>query len=550
MHIINNDKSANNKSVLPIGGTLFNNRIWPAACAAVMLLFANAAFAAPPVAVDDTRTIPANTSVTLNPLINDYDPDGDRIVVVSVGAASNGTTTLNPDGSIRYVPEAGFTGVDQFSYTIMEETEEAHTASATVTIHVMEERLMDRLTSDNLRSLGQSLDTVCTTLREIPDDQLSNARRDLLQRCNALDTLTDPSQLNDIWRQIAPEEAVAQLRVAADASRIQLNAVNQRLQQIQSGGLGYSVFSLNGIALAETGASGGGASGDQSIWSRFGTFLTVQYDGAERDMTELENGYDYSALSFTAGVDYRLDAERVAGIALGRTRNDLKYSNQAGNLETDIISLIVFGSRQKGRFAIDMQLGYAETQFESRRHIQYSENAESVDVTLRGATSGSQWLFNTQIQWEWHRDALSLYPFARVDYLRNSTRGYGEQGDSGLAMAFSRQSMQQVTVVTGVQGTYAISRSWGVLIPSVELALLGDAHSDFDPVTARFAYDPDPGNSFNLRNDGGESRYGQVTLGTSALFARGASAFLQYRQLVSYSNLSAYQIQAGIRYEL
>jgi outer membrane autotransporter protein len=197
-----------------------------------------------------------------------------------------------------------------------------------------------------------------------------------------------------------------------------------------------------------------------------------------------------------------------------------------------------------------MQIGYADTRFESQRHIQYTENSTSVEEILRGSTYGSQWLFNTQVQWEWHRQALSLYPFAGVDYVRNHTRGYGEQGNSGLAMSFSNQSMEQITLAAGIQGSYAISRSWGVLIPTAELTMLSDVQSDFDPVTARFAYDPDPGNSFNLQSDGGESRYFQVALGMSALFARGASAFIQYRHLLDYSNLNAYQVQAGIRYEL
>ena len=49
-------------------------------------------------------------------LLNDGDVEGDSIVAVLVAPPSNGTVVLNPNGSFVYVPNAGFFGVDTFSY--------------------------------------------------------------------------------------------------------------------------------------------------------------------------------------------------------------------------------------------------------------------------------------------------------------------------------------------------------------------------------------------------------------------------------------------------
>ena len=50
--------------------------------------------------------------------MNDSDPDGDAITVVSNTDASNGTVGVYADGSYVYTPDAGFSGPDSFEYTI------------------------------------------------------------------------------------------------------------------------------------------------------------------------------------------------------------------------------------------------------------------------------------------------------------------------------------------------------------------------------------------------------------------------------------------------
>lgn len=72
----------------------------------------------PPIANDDSATTVEDTPVTIDVLANDDDLDGDVLTVVSATAGASGTTEVNLDGTIRYTPNAGFTGNDAFSYVI------------------------------------------------------------------------------------------------------------------------------------------------------------------------------------------------------------------------------------------------------------------------------------------------------------------------------------------------------------------------------------------------------------------------------------------------
>ncbi len=500
-------------------------------------------FAAAPVTVDDARKISRDSSITINIVANDYDPDGNSLFVVSVGSPTHGNAVLQPDGSVFYTPPSSFTGSDSFTYIIQEDTEEGLTAAGTVVIDVTSTNYSVYTNNDNNSNLAAAIDGVCAQLRSSSDSELGAARRNLLERCNQLDELAagNPDGVGDLLDQFAPEETVTQMRVSGQSSRAQSNAVSQRLQQIKTGD---NSFTLNGRASA----SGGAAGADGETWSRLGLFSSVQFDSAKRDITELENGYDANARSLTVGLDYQLSDQLILGSAVGFTTSELDYAQQNGGLESDIVSLIAFGSWYLDRYALDVQVGYADTSFDSQRHIHY-DGMPGADDTVSGATDGQQWLANMQGQWTWNKNALTVYPFVRLDYLQSKTGGYVEQGDSGLAMMLGDQSMTQLTLSGGVQTTYAINTNWGVLVPTAQLTLLSDASSDYDPVVARFAYDPDPDNNFLIHSDGGDKSYAQLSVGTSAVFIHGVSAFVQYQQMFGYEKLQAFQVQAGIRYE-
>ncbi|ATA82573.1 hypothetical protein CGC53_09570 [Capnocytophaga leadbetteri] len=85
-----------------------------------------------PVAADDRTTTPIDTPVVVNVLTNDT-PNGATAPNV-VTNPTNGTTVVNPDGTIEYRPHTGFVGIDTFVYELCNTD---GCASATVTIEVV-----------------------------------------------------------------------------------------------------------------------------------------------------------------------------------------------------------------------------------------------------------------------------------------------------------------------------------------------------------------------------------------------------------------------------
>ena len=87
----------------------------------------------PPVAANDTATVAEEGRVVIPVLANDSDPDGDPLTVLSA-TADHGTVTINPDGTLRYLPNADFNGQDVIVYTISDANGARATASVLVTV--------------------------------------------------------------------------------------------------------------------------------------------------------------------------------------------------------------------------------------------------------------------------------------------------------------------------------------------------------------------------------------------------------------------------------
>ncbi|RNC87163.1 MAG: tandem-95 repeat protein [Winogradskyella sp.] len=86
------------------------------------------------VANDDAYNTEIDTQISGNVTDNDNDPEGDNFTVTSNTNPANGTLTINPDGTFTYTPNPGFTGNDQFTYTITDDNGATDTATVYITV--------------------------------------------------------------------------------------------------------------------------------------------------------------------------------------------------------------------------------------------------------------------------------------------------------------------------------------------------------------------------------------------------------------------------------
>jgi len=90
-----------------------------------------------PVAVNDTYNTGKGTTLTVpaaGVLVNDTDADGDALTAVLVSNPANGTLTLNANGSFTYVPNAGFSGTDSFTYKANDGAVDSAAATVNITV--------------------------------------------------------------------------------------------------------------------------------------------------------------------------------------------------------------------------------------------------------------------------------------------------------------------------------------------------------------------------------------------------------------------------------
>jgi hypothetical protein len=90
-----------------------------------------------PVAMDDQYSVVVDTDLNVNApgvLGNDSDPDGDTLSIRLVTGVTNGSLTLNQNGSFLYKPNAGFTGSDSFEYRATDGVGESNVAKVKIVV--------------------------------------------------------------------------------------------------------------------------------------------------------------------------------------------------------------------------------------------------------------------------------------------------------------------------------------------------------------------------------------------------------------------------------
>ena len=102
----------------------------------------------PPVAVADEYSTdfetPLVVEVASGVLSNDTDGDvGDVLSAVLDSDVSNGTLTLESDGSFTYTPEAGFSGTDSFDYVANDTTENSAVVTVMLTVASADNGVID-----------------------------------------------------------------------------------------------------------------------------------------------------------------------------------------------------------------------------------------------------------------------------------------------------------------------------------------------------------------------------------------------------------------------
>jgi outer membrane autotransporter protein len=305
---------------------------------------------------------------------------------------------------------------------------------------------------------------------------------------------------------------------------------------------------------------------------RLGLFINGHAAFGEKDPTKQESGFDYTSAGVTAGMDYRVTNNFVFGIALNyqATDQDLDRTQTVtqstitsvpgGSVDTQNFNVSLYGTYYVQKFYIDSILTWGWGDYDIRRVIQYDNRANGTSETVpvnqvaTADTESHQFAFSFGMGYDFTQGSLTAGPYARINYFMINIDRYQESIDNtdpgfGWAMAFHGQEADSLISVVGAQASYAISTSFGVVLPQIRLEWNHEFLNERRDILASFVADP-VRQPIALRTDGPDTDFIILGAGVAVSLPHGWSAFGDYETIQALSNFSRHAFTIGVRKDL
>lgn len=350
--------------------------------------------------------------------------------------------------------------------------------------------------------------------------------------------------------------AQANKTMAGNMARVNAG-VSARIHTVRAGLTDYAGIQLyrNGETLLEdsdTGfrsghATGGAASGDSV--SGLGVWAHGIYNFGSVESSFDEIGFKFDTWGTTVGADYLFTDDFFLGAAFSYLGSDNDYGRSGGGFDSDSYIGSIYGSFYiTDNFYIDGIASYGGVEYDISRNISYTIPGDIVNTVAKGSPDGDQYSFGFGTGYDIVVDAVSVTPYARVNYSEGEVDSYNESGGSGWAQHFSMQRFRSLTTALGAQASHAWSIPWGVVTTQVHGEWLHEYKDSQREYSTSFLGDGNS-NQFKLVTGNPDRNYFIVGVGFTGTFAHGISAYINYDTLLDYNNVSSHRIILGGRME-
>jgi outer membrane autotransporter protein len=334
--------------------------------------------------------------------------------------------------------------------------------------------------------------------------------------------------------------------------------ISSRLLGLRLGSLGTSANEHIAAGLLY-GQTGGAASAD-ALGGNTGLFFNVKYFDGSQDRDAYTFGYDTDGWHLTAGGDYRLGPNLIAGVMFNYTESSTDYSGNRGELGMDGWGLGTYGTYylDSGLF-LDGIIGYNWNDYDLKRQIDYrvlgaDGTVTNVNQTAKSSPGGRVFFATLGGGYSIDRQSFSLTPQLSLNYVRNQVDSHRERMSDpnawggSWALDYDSQAYTSFTSKVGVMVAKALSTSSGVFVPQVSLDWIHEFSNDQKNINALYINDLS-GTPVIISTTKPDHNYFDLSVGVSAQFANGKSAFINYNTILGYEDVSQYAITGGVRFE-
>lgn len=317
---------------------------------------------------------------------------------------------------------------------------------------------------------------------------------------------------------------------ADDISGSQQRQIEQRLQQLRCEGRDDPAC-----------AGVGGAAADTVSYEGLSLFVSADYQHKDKKNTPEEIGFESDSFGPTVGVDYRLGTDGVIGLAFDYAHAIGDFDGGYGDFDTDTFTWVFFGSYfPTDETFIDASLGLGYKTYDTE-HADPGGGAG----TIESSTGGFELTADVTGGYDFSFGAASVGPRVGLHYKRSALNGFTETG-TGTLFSYDDQVKESLTATVGAQATYAISTSFGVIVPSVNAEYVREFLDDRETYSATQV----GGGSVSFITDKPDLNHFNLGAGVVVLLPEGISPFISYEAEVANSLEKTHTFTGGVRIEL
>ena len=278
-----------------------------------------------------------------------------------------------------------------------------------------------------------------------------------------------------------------------------------------------------------------------------------------------QRGFDGDGWAAELGFDYRFSERTIGGAILSYQESDSTFNPEnsgvnftpaldAGGMESDGYALTLFvSSNLTDNFYLEGSLGYGTTDYTFNRNSVFQESNRVIaqtNVSTTADTDGDETWASFSGGYEFGSGAFSIGPYAGVIWTQTHIDGYTENDllNTGLNMQVTDTDLDSLLGQFGIRASYAISASWGVIVPQVRVEYDYEFEDDAPTAGNIFVLDSDQ-TLFNLAGDTRDESFVDLGISLVLVAKSGWSMFFDYSTLLDYDDLERDTFTVGLRKE-